>query len=201
MIKRYRLKKDLPQCKAGEVLTLSGSGNLGKKGKVKGDFVLVLDHNTITRNPGILNNSKWFEEIPEKQKTVWDLKEGDKYWGIELSNLTGFSVGEYEFNLRARHYREVGDVFLTEEDAEKELARRKAKVILERDTKGFKPNIDNLNQKRYYVSYDPTRKKLWSDYEDFDSVSRLIVFKSLEDAEASIKTHEKEWKTYLGVEE
>lgn len=138
----------------------------------------------------------YIEEILEQPKTVWDLREGDKYWGISLSELTGFHIGEHEFGLRAAHYREVGDVFLTREAAEKELARRKAKVILERDTKGFKPTY---KQQGVCIFWNHDKRSLpLSDCLFFDGTLR---FANHEDAEASIKAHEKEWKTYLGVEE
>lgn len=143
----------------------------------------------------------YIEEIPEKPKTVDDLRGGDRCWCITLSPLTGFDVEDFEFGIRESLMVETGDIFLTREEGEKELARCKAKVILERDSKGFKPDWKDRFQEKYYVAYEI--------YFGGQLVARCstdynlggIVFASQEDAEDSIKAHPDEWKTYLGVEE
>lgn len=144
-----------------------------------------------------------YEPLPDevgRPKTVYDLKEGDKFWALELSNITGFDVGEHEFNLRACHLREIGDIFLTKEEAEKELARRKAKQILLRDTKGFKPDWSTQSDK-YAVSYGSLGHKLMIGIWVFTCPHDGPWFDTKEDAADSIKAHPNEWKTYLGVEE
>lgn len=140
----------------------------------------------------------FIKKIVEKPKTVWDLKEGDECLKIDPAWEKGYTnifYGEYAKNLR-----EVGDLFLTEGEVQKEIARRKAKQILLRDTKGFKPNWNDHSQNKTLVYYDSDDKKLkiipWS-VNAFGS----IYFATEEDAEVSIETHEKEWKIYLGAEE
>ena len=160
--------------------------------------VTAYSHLTLKKFPNILID--WFEEIPEPPKTVWDLKKGDSCWIIYCRADGEVRIQCIQFSRQYDAERSLGLLFLTREEAEKELARYKAEVILRRDTNGFKLKY-NLDEKRYYVSYDPTEKELWYGYEDYSNVSHDIVFASVEDAEASIKAHEKEWKTYLGVEE
>lgn len=147
--------------------------------------------------PGLLE--EWFEEIPEEPKTVWGLKEGDRYWFIRTNNWVDdcmWNDSQYDIGCRVG-----GNCFLTKEEAEKELAHRKAKAILERDTKGFKPDWNISNQCRWYVCYNHYGKwlKIDKDFSLFNYGN--LCFATKEDAEASIKAHEKEWKTYLGVEE
>lgn len=194
-MKRYKLLKDLPTFKAGDEFFLNNIGDLEWDNKCGVNVIAYVGH-TLEKFPNILKD--WFEEIPEQPKTVWDLEEGDEYWGINLSDITGFDIDEYDFNLRAYHLREIGDVFLTREEAQKELARRKAKQILLRDTKGFKPDW-NDRKGSYQVYYDRIYKSL--DYGWCDIADGTIRFKNKIDAEASMKAHEKEWKIYLGVEE
>lgn len=203
-MKRYKLKKDLPTFRAGDKFFINECGDLlsdvYRDTSNQIEFgITAYCASTLEKFPNILKD--WFEEIPEETKTVWDLKEGDDAWFIDCGCIKKYvAMDSFEFNL-FQYIVEVGDGFLTLEGAKKELNRRKAKQILLRDTKGFKPNIYDLDQKRYYVSYDPVEKDLWYSYEDYSNVSHNIVFATKEDAEASIKAHPQEWKTYLGVEE
>lgn len=142
----------------------------------------------------------YIEEIPEKPKTVDDLKVGDRCWCITVSALTGFDVEDFEFGIRESLMVETGSVFLTREKGEKELARSKAKVILERDTKGFKPDWKNGDQYKWYVLWDYSHLE-FRTYAHYCEKGAYIYFATQEDAKASIKAHPKEWKAYLRVEE
>lgn len=149
-----------------------------------------------------LEREKFVEVILEQPKTVWDLREGDDGWFIDGDGIKKY-VGMDEIELILFKERvAVGDAFLTKEDAEKELARRKAKVILERDTKGFKPDWRKKNRERekWFVVWDIDEQDIIADYTNTYRHNR-IYFATQEDAEASIKAHPNEWKTHLGVEE
>ncbi len=194
-MKWYKLLKDLPMFDAGEEeFYLDPDGNLMHCAPGRGETIYPAP--TLARHPEILQD--WFEEIPEQPKTVWDLKKGDMMAVIDED----FEAFEREWDDDASdHYiRSMGDVFLTKEDAEKELARRKAKQILLRDTKGFK----HLNGGLHYgcgVYYDCSARKLMA-FGSSDGFARPdLWFETMADAEASIKDHEKEWKIYFGVEE
>lgn len=67
-MKRYRLKKDLPTFKKGELFHMDENGNLwrdkGQKGKHWQDEVMAYHHKTIERFPNIL--TEWFEEYEER---------------------------------------------------------------------------------------------------------------------------------------
>lgn len=199
-MKKYKLKRDLPTFKAGDKFFINDYGDLIKIARYDDNSTpyghLVYTQAVLHDFPNIL--TEWFEEIPEEPKTVWDLKEGEVYyyisWGgrIEKTTWDSFSVDE--------DARTSGNCFLTEREAVRELARRKAKQILLRDTKGFKPDWSDSDQDKtlvYYDSDDKTFKVVPWSTNAFGS----IYFGSLEDAHDSIDAHEKEWKTYLGVEE
>jgi len=93
----------------------------------------------------------------------------------------------------------VGLSFETAEECQRWIDQEKARQVLRRDAKGFKPNIYDLDELRHYVFYDPIRRSLDVSYEASDGVSHGIVFATEPDALASIKAHETEWKTFLGV--
>lgn len=188
-MKRYKLKKDLPTHKTGAKFRMSQNGNLVDKSGV------VYYKATLDRYPTIL--TEWFEEIPEQPKTVWDLKMSQTYYYITENDYVNVRLWkDEEVNFRRRN---SGNCFLTEEEAKKELARRRAKVILERDTKGFKPDWEGSGLKHeVYYNYSERRLKVYSYF--IASSHRELWFATEEDAEASIRAHEKEWKIYLGVE-
>ncbi len=194
-MKKYRLKKDLPTFKAGEVFTIGSDRGLWKD---KGEQVpiLVYSRQTLARFPDILTD--WFEEIPEEPKTVFDLGDGDECW-IRDIDLKPRKV-EWRGTPYDNQLRELGLVFLSREALEKDDARRKAEVILERDTKGFKPNWEDVSNK-YEVYYDYESRELDTECYNTCCSHSNLWFESSKDAKASIKNHEKEWKIYLGVEE
>lgn len=67
-MKQYKLKKDLPTFKAGELFHTDESGNLWRDKVQKGnhwqDEVMAYHHKTIERFPDIL--TEWFEEYEEQ---------------------------------------------------------------------------------------------------------------------------------------
>lgn len=101
-MKKYRLKKDLPTFKAGQECWLSPNGDLMTKtlwsdsptnpSTVFEEDKTIYSKRELERFPNILKD--WFEEIPEQPKTVWDLKEGDRYWYIRINNWV--DVNNYE---------------------------------------------------------------------------------------------------------
>lgn len=201
-MRRFRLVKDLPTFKAGTLAELDENDNL-VLAEVKEENAPFIKGHTIYSFAELLARSNiltdWFEEISEQPKTVWELKEGDKYFDIDCLGVIEQQTWSGSFF--DKQSLGMGNIFLACGGAAKELTRRRAKQILLRDTKGFKPNIYNLNQKRYYVSYDPVAKELWCGHESWDNFSHEILFATEEDAQTSIKAHEKEWKIYLGAED
>lgn len=197
-MKQYRLKKELPTFKAGDIFEISQNGNLVKRGECISDCIVTYTARTLEKFPNIL--ADWFEEIPEEPKTVWDLGKGDDAWFIAGGGVKKYvSMEEIELAL-FRGMVEVGDGFTTKEEAKKELARRKAKQILLRDTKGFKPDWNDRCQEKYVAYFDHDWGRLETDFWCTYHSQPSLYFATQADAKASIKVHEKEWKTYLGVE-
>lgn len=196
-MKRYKLLKDLPLFDAGEDgFYLDPDGNMRHNDGCRGRTVIsAID---LARFPHIL--VRWFEEIPEKLRTVWDLEEGDEYWFIDAINVIDRDI--WNGGIFCIQNRRVGNVFLTKDEAKKELARRKAKQVLLRDTKGFKHFKDGIHC-GWGVGFDgvDAGARLFAFYSSDYFDRSDLWFSTKSDAEVSIKTHEKEWKIYLRVEE
>lgn len=140
-----------------------------------------------------------FEDAPEERKYGGRVREeGDACWYIdEEGDIIEDCWMPTELQLIIY---EAGNMFWTIGEAEKEVARRKAYVILKEDTKGFKPDWKDYNTKwfvRYCRSLGGVLRPDWTQRDS----AELIYFSSSEDAEASIKTHRQEWLDYLGIEE
>lgn len=187
---KYRLKKDLPKYKAGTVFRMTSKGHLAV------DDTMVFHKNELEKYPNIL--TEWFEEIPEKPKTVWDLKTGDKCWRIDGAWDKGYA--SVIFGGYTETIRELGELFMTEEEAKQEVARRRAKQILLRDTKGFKSDWSKVQASYFQVVYN-RYKHSFAIILVLELKFPGLCFSNRNDAEASVKAHPNEWKTYLGVED
>ena len=145
--------------------------------------------------------NKYCVDAPEEKKYGGRVpKRGDKYWYVSSSaQIVGTTWYSSDCD---KGTFECGSAFWTEEEAEKEAKRRKAYMILKEDTKEFAPEWTNGNQPKYLVVYD-----YYNDMLDVDRVwcwktnGWGLYFATKEDAEASIKAHPSEWKTWLGAED
>lgn len=146
-------------------------------------------------------NEKYEDATEEKKYGGRVPKDRDKYYYI---NACGDVCGDIWESVKSDiGCFESGSAFWTEEEAEKELARRKAYVILKEDTKGFKPNWDDGREEKFTVYYSHQTGEKDFRVQIFWGIQHVpdLVFANLVDAKASIKAHEKEWKAWLGVED
>ena len=199
-MKRYKLLKDLPTFKAGEEFFISDSGNLiagtpsnPKQITVETSYGLPMKidlmayaQETLEEFPNILTD--WFEEVKATPS--------EYYYITDHGNVD--CVVEEEPNL-SRRRKAIGNIFETKEEAEKYLAYLKAKTIIKKDAKGFKPNWQDTDEDKWCGVWDIIHKEVsthitWYGQED------TIYFKSKEDVEESFEKHPDEWKTYLTYE-
>jgi hypothetical protein len=193
-MEKYKLKKDTFFYKAGTVCKLTEKGNM------------VLDDNQGTcilhkyqfdSHPDLLD--EWFEKIEEKKYDGRVPKKKDMFWFIMADGV--IAAGTWDGVDYDRDRFEAGSAFWTREEAEKELKRRKAYVILKEDTKGFVPEWAKSDQRKYVVLYN-----YYDNMLDIDIVWCYktnewgLYFATEEDARASIKNHKQEWLDYLNIE-
>ena len=94
------------------------------------------------------------EQMPDKPNTIWDLKIEDceKYYCIDSDG----AIVQHMFNESFDEVnRSRGNAFLTREEAEFELERRKVEAIMRKYSRPF--DEDEIN---YYIEYSYPRKHI-----------------------------------------
>lgn len=146
-----------------------------------------------------------YEDCEAPKPETWEPRVGEVVWTI-----AGFSKAMVFNKWWANDDNDmaalaIGNVFRTEEEAEKALGWLKARKVLFDDTKGFKPNWENATDPKWVVYYEVWSGEARNGQLCTEWGTGLVYpgphFATAEDARASIKAHEKEWKIYLGVEE
>lgn len=161
-VKRYRLLKDLPTFKAGQLAYISKTGNLiagtpeNQKTTETGLIIMIYHETTLKKFPNIL--TEWFEEIEEPTDSIhWKPEQGDEYfWIDECGSIlpgTFYRGALYDYQRLT-----FGNVYRTEKEAEKARDRRLAEVRLRR-TSTFEPDFEN-GKGGYVIFYNPEEKKL-----------------------------------------
>nr|DAV82847.1 MAG TPA: hypothetical protein [Caudoviricetes sp.] len=184
-MKRYKLLKDLPFAKAGEIFK-----------EMHDDEAIVLapenwdQHRQSIYIDEIENLDDWFEEV----RTF-----GEYYYVIDVGHAGYLEDGSYRPNDTLGRM-EIGNIFKTKEEAEKYLEYLKAKTIIKQDAKGFKPDWNSDWQSKFSGYWNCNKNEAvvtWT----ISSKSSEIYFSSREDVEESFKKHPDEWKTYLTYEQ
>lgn len=191
-MKRYKLLKDLPTFDKGDTFRLTEHGHLMSEEEG------VIAYAKPTLEKFNILDSDWFEGIQEHER--WRAKKGGQYWCVQSD---GGVVYDHEIKVDVDDERyELGNYFKTEEEAQKAADWFKAFAVLRDDTKGFKPDWEDGGQLRWGVEYNYDTNRL-SAYLTFGIQCGVIYFASRDDAEKSIETHERQWRTFLncGVEE
>lgn len=211
-MKRYRLLKDLPTFKAGDEFFICDFGSLMKIDRYLDDgipcgSICAYGRSTLQQFPNILTD--WFEEIPDEPTVEYlgqyiPADKGQAHDNIIIVNYHG--EPDCIINCPMRHIKtmaKLGLSFKDENDCYKWLEKQEAYQTLVRDTKGFK--VKNNSGYFWTVFWDVHEEELRLDYWDsgygWARQHSDLNFATEADAEASIKAHPKEWKTYLGVEE
>ena len=188
-MKRYKLKRDLPTFKEGEIFYLSDNGNLIRES----DNIPAYSWSTIDKFPNILTD--WFEEI---KPTRWKPEMDQEYYCLG-SNSSVIPDVWCDLDIDRNRF-EIGNCFKTKEEAKKTVEYLKALEIVRGDstTKFVK------GKRNWYVYYDSVYKWLdiVSNFSDIkNGIFGLPYFSTEEDARMSIETHRKEWLTIFGVNE
>ena len=221
--KTYRLIKNLPIFKKGQKFFINEDEDLiagtpeepmyvtftdiSNDGEYYADhkmMYIVYTKQELKENPEILTD--WFEEIKpleitdELETGFWTIMHGENgfyYWHISSDEF------EEEYEEKLKYNMEIGWAFKTKEEAEKHLEWLKARAVLIEDTKGFEPDWNDFSQIKHHVQYDYKYCEFGVWFGRFDRFDKYckIYFATKEDAENSLKAHEKEWKIYLGIEE
>ena len=202
-MKRYKLLKDLPTFKAGQLAYISEQGSLiaGNPDKPEitdaGVQLMMYHKTTLDKFPEIL--TEWFEEIKEPTDSIhWKPKDGEEYWYIgDDSSIRSIRFSSYDGDDVNR--LAIGNVYLTKAEAICVRERKLAKVRLRR-TSNFKPDFKN-GKGGWMVYYDHGCETLAVCELDYYDDGEIVRYKTRAEAEKSIKENERDWKIYFGIKE
>lgn len=189
-MKRYKLKRDLPTFKAGEIFYLSDAGNLIRES----DNIAAYSWTTLDKFPNILTD--WFEEIDELAR--WKPEKFQKYYFLDNDGSVGYNRWDGDHIDRNRF--DIGNCFKTKEEVKRVAEYLKALAVVRGDaTTEFTRGKSN-----WFVYLDADHNSLHSTcsyYINSKGVFGLPYFATEEDAKRSIEQHKNEWLTIFGVKE
>lgn len=198
---KYKLLKDLPTFKAGQLAYISKTGNLiagtpeNQETTETGLIIMIYHETTLKKFPNIL--TEWFEEIEEPTDSVhWKPKIGDRCFVLENTNIRPTA---YTGMLRDYNAWRTGRVFRTKGECEKALDRELAEVRL-RKTSDFEPDFKN-GKGGWIVGYDHEEDRLLAMPIDYIDYGEPIRYATEEEAKRSIRENRGEWLKYFGIEE
>lgn len=204
-MKRYKLLKDLPYAKAGEVF--ERTTHKSEDGLSDYDYLEIRKrvsvgedetHFGIQYNYFLDNFNEWFEEIQEPTDSIhWRPRIGDRYWFYFSDGGIRSRFWDNEHEDIGRY--ELGRTYRTEEECKKAYDRELAEVRLRR-TSTFKPGFENGNG-GYVVYYDYCFHQLSILSVSSEDSGEPVFYATEEEAEESIKENEQDWKIYFGIEE
>ena len=201
-MKQYKLLKDLPTFKAGQLAYISKTGNLiagtpeNQETTETGLIIMIYHETTLKKFPNIL--TEWFEEIEEPTDSIhYKPKDGDDYFYISDYGNVGWEVWSDKHIDNER--LALGFIYRTEEECEKARERKLAKVRLQR-TSTFKPDFEN-GEGGWIVGYDYEEDRLLAIPIDYIDYGEPIRYATAKEAKKSIKENEQDWKIYFGIKE
>lgn len=204
-MKCYKLLKDLPYAKAGEVFervthksedSLSDYDYLEIKKRVKDGEDEV--NFGIKYNYFLNNFDEWFEEIKEPTDSIhWKPQLGDTYWFVDCWGVVYYK--KWDNTIVDSYNFDSGNTYRTEEKCKKDRNRKLAEVRLRR-TSTFEPDFEN-GKGGWIVGYDHQKNRFLSMFVGTADYGEPVHYKTKEDAEKSIEENREDWLIYFGVKE
>lgn len=199
-MKRFKLLKDLPYAKAGEIFELG----IDKRSNFSEEVLINEKYeDTIIYIKDITprNFVKWFEKLPEvKLPERFFYISGGEINYVDKDYYFWEKKAEKEYQQKIDKCKSIGNYFETQKEALKYFEYLRAKTVIQESTKGFKPDWSDTLGKKYYGFWDTLQMKL-----DYMGIAILqdntIYFKSEKDIKESFDNHPDEWKTYLTYEQ
>lgn len=189
-MKRYKLLKDIPFAKAGDMVEMWSDGTM-----------------TFVGEPNLPRfNKEDIRMFPQWFKEVERVIVPDKYYYIDLISDMIFSSAKDGFasdekrEAMFQNCSKNGIAFETFMEAEEYLKYLRAKEVIKQDTKGFKPNWKNPSQKRFFGYFNLIDETLCY-FNAGENMESKIFFKTEEDIKKSFKKHPKEWMEYLSYKQ
>lgn len=113
---------------------------------------------------GLMLGECKIEKITKKTKSVWDLKGGDEYYYIDMCGNVDRTTFRNSTYFEDEKVVKIGNAFLTREEADHEVERRKCEAVLLKYGTRDLMSLGDKYTKKYYIQYD------------YD-VNKIIIFK------------------------
>ena len=191
-MKRYKLKKDLPTFKVGDIFYLTEGKNLFRVS----DGWIAYNRAEIEKFPNIFD---WFEEIEEP--TRWKPEKNQKYYCVSGDGRIYDDAWNDYLSITDRERFDIGNCFKTKEEAERVVEYLKALAVVRGDATS---KFDRKSLSNWYVGYDSIGDSLYVSiyfHKIINGVFDLPYFATSDDAQRSIELHKKEWRSIFGVKE
>lgn len=190
---KYKLLKDLPTFKVGDLFYISQYGDLIHD---DGDVVVTAyTRQVLDMFPNIL--AEWFEEIKEEptDSIHWKPKNGDEYFYI--SDYGDVYSDIWSGNSIDNKRLALGAIYRTEKECKKAHDYELTEVRLRR-TSTFKPDFEDDNG-GWIVVYNYRHHEMFAQYVNFEDAGESVRYKTKGEAERSIKENKKDWLIYFGI--
>ncbi len=202
-MKRYKLLKDLPTFKAGQLAYISKTGNLiagtpeNQKTTETGLIIMIYHETTLKKFPGIL--TEWFEEVQEPTDSIhWKPQRGDKIWYLDENGNTNFTYFDEDDSYHLSRF-EFGNTYRTSGECELARERELAEARLRR-TSDFEPDFKN-GKGGWIVFYDYECGTFAVFKITYYDSGEPVHYATREEAEKSIEENREDWLTCFGIEE
>ena len=135
------------------------------------------------------------EKIPQKPKSVWDLKIGDEYYYIDYYGEIYSTFDDCEEDV---YIIKFGNAFLTREEAEHEVERRKCEAILLKYGTRDMMSISDDDTNKYFICFNNYVHGIAVNNNQFVQNQGTIYFKTKELAQKAIdEVGEERLKKYI----
>lgn len=191
-MKRYKLIKDLPTFKAGNIFYISERGDLFYDDSNNG--IKAYSHKTLEKFSNILTD--WFEEIEEME---WRPRTTDKYWLVNTFGQVDFDFWDGGCIDNARY--ELGNCYRTEKEAEHAKKVQIARTKIKRSS-NFVPDWDNKCQEKFFVYLNHFAKYLdVGNTVSYNTIGQIVFYQTRKEAERAIEELKQEYFLHFGVEQ
>ena len=133
---------------------------------------------------GLMLGECKIEKIQQKPKSVWELTEEDMYYCIDCYGDIDSVFYDCEEDV---DIIKCGNAFLTEEEAELEVERRKCEAILLKYGTRDMMSLANYLTDKFYIIYNNYDNLIEIESKQFTHTQGTIYFKSKELAQKAIK--------------
>lgn len=191
---KYRLRKNLPCAKAGEIF--------------REDF----DENNIVylyqESYGLKQHKICLEDIDNFDEWFEEVEEPKQYFSINLLKATVEEIMNTHHSEGAiENMKSIGMLFESRGQAEDYLKYLRATAIIKQDAKGFKPDWTNNSEIKYfgYLHFEKIEFGIAVKENKFGrermNKTTTIYFQSEEDIKDSLEKHPGEWRVCLTYEQ